>query len=77
MMRRARRSMSCMPCRVFTPMYIRIPYSTGIGMCLGGLARALLRGAYLRRGASWVERPTRRNTRIPVTLWGIGSDIGS
>ena len=33
---RARRSMNCIPRNVFTPMYIKTPYSTGIGISLQG-----------------------------------------
>ena len=33
---RARRSMNCIPRKVFTPMYISTPYSTGIGISLEG-----------------------------------------
>ena len=48
------RSMNCMPRRVLTPMNMRTPYSTGMGM-------------YFRMGASFTDSPVRMNTHTPVT----------
>ena len=68
---RARRSMNCIPRKVFTPMYINTPYSTGIGISLEGKMIMLVvvnMLIYLRMGASCVESPTRRKTQMPVIL---------
>ena len=55
MKNRKHRSMNCIPFRVLTPMYMRTPYRTGMGM-------------NLRMGASLTESPVSRKTQIPVTL---------
>ena len=50
--------------RVLTPMYIRTPYRTGMGM-------------NLRMGASLTESPVRRNTQIPVTRCSLTNESTS
>ena len=48
-------SMNCIPLKVLTPMYIRTPYKTVMGM-------------NFRIWASLTDSPVRRKTQIPVTL---------
>ena len=77
---RARRSMNCIPRKVFTPMNINTPYSTGIGISLERNMMILIVETttmmliYLRIGASCVESPTKRKTQMPVILW-IGNEL--
>ena len=58
------RSMNCIPLRVLTPMNIRTPYRTGMGM-------------NLRMGASLTESPVRRNTQMPVTRCSLTNESSS